>query len=72
MTFLEAAEAGGTGEKSSTLWPLPGGQDAYFESLLAFIDKIAADTPTVESVLCSATKASNYSATVQRRTYSGC
>lgn len=40
----------GAGEKSATLWPLPGGQEKFFESLLAFLDEIGAQKPTLDGM----------------------
>lgn len=48
--IVDADDDEGSAEKSATLWPLPGGQDSHFESLLAFFDKLAADTPTVDEM----------------------
>ena len=41
---------GGTGEKSATLWPLPGGQENFFESLLKFLDEIGSQKPTLDQM----------------------
>jgi HJR/Mrr/RecB family endonuclease len=38
------------GDKSATLWPLPGGKDHYFETLLNFLDYIGTAKPTVDEV----------------------
>ena len=46
--MVEEGEEGGAGEKSVVLWPLPGGQKKYFDTLLHFIDKIGEDSPTLE------------------------
>lgn len=46
----EGGEDAGTGDKSAALWPLPGGQDKFFETLLEFIDEIGANSPTVDEM----------------------
>ncbi|MBI3072588.1 MAG: restriction endonuclease [Deltaproteobacteria bacterium] len=42
---------GGQGEKSATLWPLPGGQERFFETLLAFLDEIGVKKPTFDEMV---------------------
>ena len=37
-------------ERSAVLWPLPGGQDHFFATLLAFIDQIGAQQPSIEQM----------------------
>lgn len=37
-------------EKSAVLWPLPGGQENYFGTMLAFLDEIGRHQPTVEEL----------------------
>ncbi len=37
-------------ERSAVLWPLPGGQDHFFETLLAFLDEIGAQQPSIEQM----------------------
>ena len=37
-------------ERSAVLWPLPGGQDRFFETLLAFVDYIGARNPTIDDM----------------------
>jgi restriction system protein len=37
-------------ERSAVLWPLPGGQDYFFETLLAFLDQIGAQQPSIEQM----------------------
>jgi restriction system protein len=37
-------------ERSAVLWPLPGGQGHFFETLLAFLDRIGAGSPTVDEM----------------------
>jgi len=37
-------------DKSASLWPLPGGQEKFFESLLGFLDEIGAQKPTLDSI----------------------
>lgn len=40
LESLVFPEEEGRGGRSAALWPLPGGQDKYFESLLAFLDAV--------------------------------
>jgi HJR/Mrr/RecB family endonuclease len=48
---LLAEQAGeGSTERSAVLWPLPGGQDHFFETLLAFVDEIGAEQPSIEQM----------------------
>ena len=37
-------------ERSGVLWPLPGGQDQFFETLMAFLDQIGAQQPSIEQM----------------------
>jgi hypothetical protein len=39
-----------SGEKSAVLWPLPGGQESFFDTLLAFLDRIGAGIPSVDDM----------------------
>jgi hypothetical protein len=50
LADLVTADDGGADEKSATLWPLPGGQEQFFETLLAFLDEIAAKRPTLDEL----------------------
>lgn len=43
-------DAGAPGAKSAALWPLPGGQDKFFDTLLRFLDEIGATAPTVDEM----------------------
>lgn len=36
--------------KSASLWPLPGGQEHFFETLLAFVDQIGEKQPTLDEM----------------------
>ena len=40
----------GTGEKSAALWPLPGGKEHYFETLLSFLDIIGESKPSLDDM----------------------
>jgi hypothetical protein len=40
LESLVFPEEEGVGERAATLWPLPGGQNQFFESLLKFLDAI--------------------------------
>lgn len=40
----------GAGERSATLWALPGGQGKFFDSLLGFLDEIGAKKPTLDDM----------------------
>jgi hypothetical protein len=42
-------EAGG-GERSAVLWPLPGGRERYVPTLLAFLDQVGSQTPTIDQM----------------------
>lgn len=46
---LVVEEGGGTDEKSAVLWPLPGGQEHFFQTLLMFLDEIA-KLPTLDEI----------------------
>lgn len=35
-------------DKSAVLWPLPGGQESFFDSLLRFLDEIGSQKPTLD------------------------
>jgi hypothetical protein len=37
-------------EKSLVLWPLPGGQENFFETLLAFLDQIGSQHPSLDEL----------------------
>ena len=43
-------EEDGGGEKSAALWPLPGGQERFFDTLMAFVDQIGAKKPTLDEM----------------------
>ena len=47
---LVATDESAGDEKSAVLWPLPGGQERYFETMLAFLDEIGANRPTVDEL----------------------
>ena len=39
-----------TGDKSATLWPLPGGKANYLSTLLAFLDYIGSTKPSIDEM----------------------
>ncbi len=45
LVTAETPEAMG---KAAALWPLPGGVDNYFDTLLAFLDEVASSRPTLD------------------------
>jgi restriction endonuclease Mrr len=47
---LVVEEGGDSGEKSATLWPLPGGHKNYFETAIAFIAEIGTNEPTISEM----------------------
>jgi len=50
---LVGGDVGGGGvttEKAAALWPLPGGQEKYFNTLLHFLDQIGRNSPTVDEM----------------------
>lgn len=51
LQALVLSEEDAATAKSSTLFPLPGGQDQFFESLLAFLDEVGGDGSTLEEMV---------------------
>jgi hypothetical protein len=50
VTDLVNVDEGETGDKSASLWPLPGGQEHFFDTLLAFLDEIGARRPGLDEM----------------------